>query len=104
MSCLKDLRAHVMSWEMEILHYTEWRDFLKVPDKAKIACETAGEKAFDHFVDINEMIESGKNAERTVDDIALTRYACYLVAQNGDPAKPAVFFASTIIQRSEKCF
>jgi DNA-damage-inducible protein D len=79
----------------EILHYTEWRNFLKVLDKAKIACETTGEKASDHFVDINKMIAIGKNAERTVDDIALTRYACYLVAQNGDPAKPAVSFAQT---------
>jgi DNA-damage-inducible protein D len=79
----------------EIFHYSEWRNFLKVVDKAKISCKAAGEAVSDHFVDINKMIGLAKGAQREVDDVALTRYACYLVAQNGDPSKPSVAFAQT---------
>ncbi|MES2331797.1 MAG: DNA damage-inducible protein D [Bacteroidota bacterium] len=79
----------------EIFNYTEWRNFIKVIDKAKNACTQAGEKLSDHFVDINKMIGLAKGAQREVEDIALTRYACYLIAQNGDPAKPTVAFAQT---------
>ena len=79
----------------EIFGYAEWRNFLKVVDKAKNACENAGENIADHFVDINKMIELAKSAQRQIDDIALTRYACYLVAQNGDPTKNEVAFAQT---------
>jgi DNA-damage-inducible protein D len=78
-----------------IFNYTEWRNFLKVIDKARKACETAGESTSHHFVEINKMIHLAKGAQREVEDIALTRYACYLIAQNGDPAKPAVAFAQT---------
>lgn len=78
-----------------IFNYTEWRNFLKVIEKAKIACEAAGETITHHFVDINKMIDLAKGAQREIEDIALTRYACYLIAQNGDPAKPAVAFAQT---------
>lgn len=78
-----------------IFSYTEWRNFLKVIDKAKVACNAAGEAVNHHFVDINKMISLAKGASRDVEDIALTRYACYLIAQNGDPAKPAVAFAQT---------
>lgn len=78
-----------------IFEYTEWRNFLKVIEKAKTACISAGEKLPDHFVDINKMVEIGSSTKREVEDIALTRYACYLIAQNGDPAKPAVAFAQT---------
>jgi DNA-damage-inducible protein D len=77
----------------EVLGYAKWENFLKVIDKAKIACETAGEKVSDHFPDIRKMVGLGSNAQREVIDIALTRYACYLIAQNGDPAKPAIAFA-----------
>jgi DNA-damage-inducible protein D len=66
-----------------------------VVDKAKGACENAGEKVSDHFVDVNKMVELGSGAQRELEDIALTRYACYLIAQNGDPSKPAVAFAQT---------
>jgi DNA-damage-inducible protein D len=78
-----------------IFNYSEWRNFLKAIDKAKEACKNVGEKLSDHFVDINKMVSLGSGSERPIDDIALTRYACYLVAQNSDPAKPEIAFAQT---------
>ncbi|MBK9980869.1 MAG: DNA damage-inducible protein D [Saprospiraceae bacterium] len=79
----------------EIFNYAEWRNFLKVIDKAREACIHSGGSIRDHFVDVNKMIHLGKNAQRKIEDIALTRYACYLIAQNGDPGKPEVAFAQT---------
>ena len=79
----------------DILGYSKWDNFLNVIDKAKNACATAGEKLSDHFADIGKMVGLGSGAERKIDDIALTRYACYLVAQNGDPTKNEVAFAQT---------
>ncbi len=78
-----------------LLGYTEWRNFLAVVSKARIACEQAGQAETDHFVDVNKMIGLAKGAQREVDDVALTRYACYLIAQNGDPRKDAIAFAMT---------
>ena len=78
-----------------IFNYSEWRNFIKVIDKAKEACRNVGERLSDHFVDINKMVPLGSGSERPVNDIALTRYACYLVAQNSDPAKPEIAFAQT---------
>jgi DNA-damage-inducible protein D len=79
----------------QVLGYAEWRNFLKVIDKAKTACTKAGFSSKDHFVDVNKMVPVGSGAEREIDDIALTRYACYLIAQNGDPAKSEIAFAQT---------
>lgn len=79
----------------EIFSYSDWRNFLKVIEKAKDACNNSGEALSDHFVDVNKMVELGSGSQREVADIALTRYACYLVAQNGDPAKNEVAFAQT---------
>ncbi|MEI2765575.1 MAG: hypothetical protein V9F82_07815 [Dermatophilaceae bacterium] len=71
-------------------------NFLNAIDKAKNACEGAGEKVEHHFADVGKMIELAKGAQRRIEDLALTRYACYLIAQNGDPTKkPEIAFAQT---------
>nr|NQU88942.1 DNA damage-inducible protein D [Bacteroidota bacterium] len=79
----------------EMFNYTDWRNFQKVIEKAIKSCESVGETVPDHFVDVNKMIKLAKGAEREIQDIALTRYACYLIAQNGDPSKAEVAFAQT---------
>jgi DNA-damage-inducible protein D len=78
-----------------ILGYLRWESFLNVLAKAKKACENAEAKITDHFRDTTKMVTLGSGAQREVEDIALTRYACYLIAQNGDPSKPAIAFAQT---------
>jgi DNA-damage-inducible protein D len=77
-----------------ILGYTKWDNFLHAIEKAKNACEGAGERVQDHFADVGKMVDIGSRTQRRIDDIALTRYACYLIAQNGDPTKkPEIAFA-----------
>lgn len=74
----------------KILEYIEYRNFLPVIEKAKIACKNSGQMIENHFVDINEMVNIGSGAERVVDSIKLSRYACYLIVQNADPSKTIV--------------
>src|SRR4030043_828075 len=78
-----------------LLGYSKWENFAKVIEKAKTACKNARYEPADHFLDIRKMVSLGSGAEREIDDIALTRYACYLIAQNGDPSKDQIAFAQT---------
>ncbi|MEK7793385.1 MAG: DNA damage-inducible protein D [Candidatus Hydrogenedentota bacterium] len=78
-----------------LLEYARWENFSKVIEKARSACENAGYSTADHFLDVTKMVDIGSGAQRPIEDIALTRYACYLIAQNGDPAKPVIAFAQT---------
>jgi DNA-damage-inducible protein D len=79
----------------KLLGYTEWRNFTQVIEKAKISCETSNQDLFDHFVDVNKTIPMPKGAQKDIPDIILTRYACYLIAQNGDPRKEQIAFAQS---------
>ena len=74
----------------KILDYSEYRNFLPVIEKAKKSCANSGQPVSDHFVEIHEMIEIGKGGQREMPSYALSRYACYLIVQNGDPAKPVI--------------
>lgn len=79
----------------EILGYTKWQNFQNAVDKAKEACRNSGEECDNHFLKVSRTIELPNNATREIEDIALTRYAAYLVAQNGDPSKSEIAFAQT---------
>jgi len=78
-----------------LLGYAKWDNFLNVVFKAKTACEVSGHRVADHFADVGKMVDLGSGSQREVDDLMLTRYACYLIAQNGDPKKPEIAFAQT---------
>lgn len=79
----------------ELLGYSDWRNFLNAINRAKESCETTGEAVSDHFVDITKTIPMPKGASKEVPDLMLTRYACYLIAQNGDPKKEQIAFAQS---------
>jgi len=85
--CARDLQM--------LLGYSQWRSFAAVIEKAITACQKAGYDPKDHFAHIGKMVVLGSGARREIEDIALTRYACYLIAQNGDPSKEEIAFAQT---------
>jgi len=74
----------------ELLGYSKWDNFKLAIDKAKMACESVGAMASHHFADIGKMVSLGSRAERNIDDVALSRYACYLIAMNGESSKPEI--------------
>ncbi|MEI6422044.1 MAG: DNA damage-inducible protein D [Lentisphaerota bacterium] len=78
-----------------LLGYSKWDNFLNVVSKAKTACEVSGHQVLDHFAEVGKTIQMPKSAEKEIPDLILTRYACYLIAQNGDPKKPEIAFAQT---------
>ena len=80
---------------MPILQYSNWQNFEKIIDKAKISCENSGISVFEHFIDVNKLSKRANNAEVEIKDYELTRYACYLIAQNGDSRKKVIALAQT---------
>jgi len=78
---------------MQLLGYDRWENFAKVIEKATIACKNSEQKISDHFLGVTKMVTIGSGAERQIDDIMLTRFACYLIAQNGDSRKEEIAFA-----------
>jgi DNA-damage-inducible protein D len=110
---LKEIEIHTKSFEeikhidengvefwyarelMPILQYSNWQNFEKIIDKAKISCENSEISVFEHFTDVSKTIKMPKGAEKTIVDYKLTRYACYLIAQNGDSRKKVISLAQT---------
>ncbi len=114
-SLTKDFESHANQTEngvefwlardlQRLLGYTDWRNFLQVANKAKIACEVSNHTISDHFVDASKMVSLGSGSQREVADIMLTRYACYLIAQNGDPRKEEIALAQTYFATQTRKF
>ena len=80
---------------MTILEYSKWQNFEKIIEKAKISCEKSGFAVIDHFTNVSKMVQIGSGAKKEVKDYKLTRYACYIIAQNGDPRKKVIALAQT---------
>ena len=80
---------------MPALQYAQWRRFSEAIERAKLACKNSGNIVENHFADVGKMVTIGSGAQRNIDDIKLTRYACYLIAQNGDPRKEEIAFAQS---------
>jgi DNA-damage-inducible protein D len=79
----------------ELLEYSQWRNFENVIEKAKVACGNSGNEVSDHFAEVSKTIQMPKGATKEIPDFMLTRYACYLIAQNGDPKKEQIAFAQS---------
>ncbi len=80
---------------MPVLQYSNWQNFEKIIDKAKISCENSGISVLEHFIDVSKLSKRANNAEVEIRDYELTRYACYLIAQNGDSRKKVIALAQT---------
>jgi len=79
----------------EFLEYNDWRNFLNVIEKAKVACKKSDQTVINHFVEVTKMVQIGSGGLRKISDIILSRFACYLIAQNGDPRKEPIAFAQS---------
>ncbi len=86
-----------------LLGYAKWQKFENVLEKAQETCRNAGCEVVDHFTRAGKMVGLGSGSVREVDDYMLTRYACYLVAQNGDPRKPEIAFAKSSATFVNRC-
>ena len=87
-----------------LLGYAKWDNFLKVISKAKVSCEMSKNNILDHFAGVGKMVNLGSGSQREVPDIMLTRYACYLIAQNGDSSKKEIAFAQTYFATQTRKF
>lgn len=79
----------------DVLEYVQWRNFQKVIDRAVLACQNSGFSVQDHFAEVSKMVEIGSMTQRKIKDLELTRYACYLIVQNGDPRKKIIALGQT---------